>query len=156
MARLRRLYESELPALIDHAEPLLAEKASSPGVPLYFTADTHWTPYGGAIAVRQLMAVTYPGMEIPPPQLSGATRTRKTDLAAALQWPVEEQAGEVAPLPQTILDELNRRSADVRTLIAMIHSMPRSRASFERHSRMRSSGVERHAPSRPKSRALIG
>ena len=118
MAGLRRLYESELPDLIDHAQPLLAERIRHPEIPLYFTADTHWTPYGGAIAVHQLMAVTYPGMEIPPPQLSGATRTRKMDLAAALQWPVEEQAGEVAPLPQTILDELNRRSADVRTLIS--------------------------------------
>ena len=118
LAGLRRLFKSELPDLIDHAQPLLAERTRHPEIPLYFTADTHWTPYGGAIAVRQLMAAIYSDMEVPSPQLSGATITRKMDLSGALQWPVEERAGEVAPLPQTILDELSRRTASVRTLIS--------------------------------------
>lgn len=118
LAGLRRLYKSELPYLIDHAQPLLAERTRHPEIPLYYQADTHWTPYGGAVAVRQLMAAIHSDMEVPPPQLSGATFTLKMDLSGALQWPVEEQAGQVTPLPQTVLDELNRRSAGVRTLIS--------------------------------------
>lgn len=117
VAGLRRLFKSELPDMIDHAEPLLAERSRRPDIPLYFTTDTHWTPYGGAIAIRQLLTAVYPGMEFPAPQLSGATKAQRMDLAVALLWPAEEPADEVAPLPRTVLDQLDRRSGHVRTLI---------------------------------------
>jgi hypothetical protein len=116
-AGLRRLFKKDVPGLIDHAEPLLAERTRHPGIPLYFTGDTHWTPYGGAIALRQLIAAIYPDVDAPAPQLSGALITQKVDLASSLQWPVEEQVGEVATLPQAILDQLNRKSAGLRTVI---------------------------------------
>ena len=83
-AALRRLIKRELPDLIDHAEPILAEKARHPDIPLYYATDTHWTPYGGAIAVRQLLAALYPDARIPAQRLSSATAIRKTDLARML------------------------------------------------------------------------
>lgn len=116
-AGLRRLFKKDVPGLIDHAEPLLAERIRHPEILLYFVGDTHWTPYGGAIALRQLLAAVYPDVDIPAPQLSGALTTKRVDLASSLQWPVEEQAGEVAALPGAIRDQLNRKSAGLRTVI---------------------------------------
>src|SRR5688572_16774946 len=69
-ATLRRLIKQELPDLIDHAEPVLAEKARQPDIQLYYVTDTHWTQYGGAIALRQLLAALYPDAHIPAPRLS--------------------------------------------------------------------------------------
>ena len=114
----RRLLDRELPGTIDHAEPLLAERARNPGTLLFYSRDTHWTPYGGAIALRQLLQAIYPGLDVPPPQSSGRTITKPMDLTSPLLWPVEDQADDVAPLPQEVRDELNRRSAHIRTFIA--------------------------------------
>ena len=117
VAGLRRLFKKDVPGLIDHAEPLLAEKARHPDIPLYYTGDTHWTHYGGVIALRQLLAAIYPDLKVPEPRFSGAVITRPTDLTNSLQWPVEEQAGEVAALPEDVLAQLKLRDAGVRTII---------------------------------------
>lgn len=97
-ATLRRLIGQELPGLIDHAEALLAEKARRPDIQLYYETDTHWTQYGGAIALRQLLAALHPDARIPAPRLSAATTTRKTDLARMLLLSIEEQGPQAEPL----------------------------------------------------------
>jgi hypothetical protein len=117
VAGVRELLKQHEPFVIDHAVPLLAERIRNPDASLYYTADTHWTPYGGAIALRQLLTAIYPALEVPAPRLSDGTVTQKMDLAGALQLPLEKQAGAVAPLPPEVLDQLNRNSADMRTLI---------------------------------------
>jgi hypothetical protein len=98
IAALRRLIARELPDLIDHTEPLRAEKARHPDIPLYFRTDTHWTRYGGTVALRQLLAALYPGAQIPPARWSGATAGRRTDLAKMLLLPIEEQGPVAEPL----------------------------------------------------------
>src|SRR5688500_13279288 len=89
-AALRRLIARELPDLIDHAVPLLAEKARHPDIPLYYATDTHWTPYGGQIALWQLLAALYPDARIPALRLSDETATERTDLARMLLLSIEE------------------------------------------------------------------
>jgi len=98
IAALRRLIARELPDLIDHTEPLRAEKARHPDIPIYFRTDTHWTRYGGTVALRQLLAALYPDAQIPPARWSGATAGRKTDLAKMLLLPIEEQGPVAEPL----------------------------------------------------------
>ena len=110
-ATLRRLIKQELPDLIDHAEPLLAEKARRPDIPLYYVTDTHWTTYGGAIALRQLLAALYPDARIPAPRLSAATETKKTDLAKMLLLSIEEQAPRAEPLLARDIELPDRRPA---------------------------------------------
>jgi hypothetical protein len=117
IAGVRELLEQHAPFVIDHAVPLLAERIRNPHASLYYDADTHWTPYGGAIALRQLLTAIYPALEIPAPRLSDDAVTQKMDLANVLQLPLEKQSGAVAPLPPDVLDQLDRNSADVRTLI---------------------------------------
>jgi hypothetical protein len=77
----------------------------------------HWTPYGGAIALRQLLRTIHPTLEIPAPRLSDGVVIQKMDLAGMLQLPLEKQANAIASLPPDVLDQLNRDSAAVRTLI---------------------------------------
>ena len=116
VAALRRLIARELPDLIDHTEPLRAEKARHPDVPLYYRTDTHWTRYGGAIALRQLLAALYPDARIPPVRWSGVTAARETDLAAMLLLPTEEQGPVADPLPARDLALPGDRAA-IETLI---------------------------------------
>jgi len=96
-AAQRRLIQEEAPALIDHAEALLAEKGAHPDRQLYFVTDTHWTPYGGAIALRQLLAAIHPGAQIPAPHRSGTMTVDPTNLSRMLLVPVREQADDIAP-----------------------------------------------------------
>lgn len=118
VAGIRERLKQHAPFVIDHAVPLLAERARNPDATLYYMADTHWTPYGGAIALRQLLTTIYPTLDVPAPRLSDGAETQEMDLASALQLPLEKQAGEVEPLPQDVLDELKRNSAAVRTIIS--------------------------------------
>jgi hypothetical protein len=115
-AALRRLIAQELPDLIDHTEPLRAEKARHPDIPLYFATDTHWTGYGGAIALRQLLAALYPEARIPPAHWSGTTAVRETDLAGMLLLPIEEQAPLAEPLLAPDL-ALPGNRPEIKTLI---------------------------------------
>jgi hypothetical protein len=116
VAALRRLIARELPDLIDHTEPLRAEKARHPDIPLYYKTDTHWTPYGGSLALRQLLAALYPDAHIPPPRWSGATVGRRTDLAKMLLLPIEEQGPVAEPLLVQAL-ALPRDRKPIETLI---------------------------------------
>ena len=119
VSEFRRILAHEVPdGVIDHAKALLEERARNPGTLLYYSRDTHWTPYGGAIALRQLLQAVYPDLAIPPPQPSDRTITKTMGLTSPLLWPVEDQADDVAPLPQELRDGLNRRSARIRTFIA--------------------------------------
>lgn len=95
---LRRLIKRELPELIDHAEALFAEKERHPDIPLYFVTDTHWTPYGGAIALQQLLAAIHPDARIPAARLSTASMTTRTDLARMLLLSIEEHGPRAEPL----------------------------------------------------------
>lgn len=115
-AALRRLIAQELPDLIDHTGPLRAERARHPDIPLYYVTDTHWTPYGGEVALRQLLAALYPDAHIPPVRWSGATAGKKTDLARLLLLQVEEQAPVAEPLLARDL-ALPRDRAAIKTLI---------------------------------------
>ena len=85
-----------LPDLIDHADALLAEKARHPDIQLYYPTDTHWTHYGGAIALRQLLAALYPDAHIPPPRMSVWTTTPKMDLLRLLLLRVSRNKGRQA------------------------------------------------------------
>jgi hypothetical protein len=116
IATLRRLMARELPDLIDHTLPLRAEKARHPDIPLYFATDTHWTRYGGMVALRQLLAALYPDAQIPPARWSGATAGRTTDLAKMLLLPIEEQGPVAEPLLARDLALPGDRAA-VETLI---------------------------------------
>jgi hypothetical protein len=116
-ATLRRLIRQELPDLVDHAEPLLAEKARHPDTPLYYATDTHWTPYGGAIALRQLLAAVYPEARIPALRLSSATTMQKTELARMLLLSIEERGPKAEPL---LVEDIELAAGDrpsVQTLI---------------------------------------
>ncbi|NJM91843.1 MAG: hypothetical protein HC861_03565 [Rhodospirillaceae bacterium] len=116
-ATLRRLIKQELPDLIDHTEPLLTEKARHPETTLYYVTDTHWTQYGGAIALRQLLAALYPDAHIPEPRLSAATTTRKTDLARMLLLSIEEQGPRADPLLARDIELPDDGRPAIRTLI---------------------------------------
>jgi hypothetical protein len=118
VAGVRELLKQHAPFVIDHAVPLLAERTHNPDAALYYMADTHWTPYGGAIALRQLLTTIYPTLDIPPPRLSERPATEQMDLANTLQLSLEKQAGDVAPLPPQVLDQLDRKSAAMRTIIS--------------------------------------
>jgi hypothetical protein len=118
VAGVRERLKQHAPFVIDHAVPLLAERVRNPDASLYYLADTHWTPYGGTIALRQLLTTIYPTLDIPAPRLTDGAATQEMDLASALQLPLEKQASEVAPLPRDVLDQLNRNSAAVRTIIS--------------------------------------
>jgi hypothetical protein len=116
-AVLRRLIEQELPELIDHAEPLLAEKARHPDISLYYVTDTHWTPYGGAVALRQLLAAVYPEARIPALRLSSATTMQRTDLAKMLLLSIEERGPRAEPLLAEDIEFATGDRPAVRTLI---------------------------------------
>jgi hypothetical protein len=81
-ALLRRLIKSEAPRVIDHAEALLLEKARRPHIDLFFKTDTHWTPYGAAIAMRQMLSAVFSQnpAKLPLPRLSGTRASARTDL----------------------------------------------------------------------------
>ncbi len=117
IAETRRLMKLWAPMLIDHAEPFLAEKARHPGVALYFTTDTHWSPYGGALALRQLLARIFPGAAMPPPRLSGETAARATDLRIMLLSSEQEEFALLDPAPEAELKTLNRDPAGYRTIV---------------------------------------
>lgn len=97
IAAVRRIIGRELPGVVDHAGPLLAERARNPDAPLYYATDTHWTPYGSAIALRQLLAAVYPEARISPPRIIGAPQPKTTDLSRLLLLPMEESADGVEP-----------------------------------------------------------
>ena len=81
-ANLRRLIAAEAPRVIDHGVPLLAEKAASNATNLFFHQDTHWSPLGAALALRQLFAAVLdaPVVPVPPPQTTGEKVLRHTDM----------------------------------------------------------------------------
>ena len=116
-ATLRRLIKRELPDLIDHTEPLLAEKARHPDIPLYYTTDTHWTPYGGAIALRQLLAAIHPGAQIPPLRLASGPAMQRMDLAGMLLLSIKESGAKAEPLLAADIELAAGDRAAVQTLI---------------------------------------
>ena len=79
----RRLLAKESGRLLDHAVPLLHEKIKEPHVQLYFKTDTHWTPFGAALALRQLIGAVSErrSLVLPPPLPTGRTLARPTDMA---------------------------------------------------------------------------
>ena len=64
-ALVDRLLGEEIGHLVNHREPLLGSRRADDLVQLYYRGDTHWTDYGMALAVRQLLAAVFP--DIPPP-----------------------------------------------------------------------------------------
>lgn len=65
---LRQTMAIEAPRIVDHLEPLLAEKSRNPTVNLYYLTDTHWTLYGAFIALHQLveeLGPDAPSMAVP-------------------------------------------------------------------------------------------
>lgn len=116
-ATLRRLMKAEAPMIVDHAEPLLAEKARDPSIPLYYPQDSHWTVYGGEIALRHLLSVIHPEATLPRPKVIGVAATpRKIDMMAMLMIPTE--------VPRQMVDEagdalraLNRDPSGLRTTL---------------------------------------
>ncbi|MBY0509761.1 MAG: hypothetical protein K2P94_06375 [Rhodospirillaceae bacterium] len=119
-AALRRFMAAEAPRIIDHAAPLLAEKARTQGTNLFWHQDTHWTPLGAGLARRQLFeAVLGPrATPVPPPRLTGEMVKRETDMGnlmlllpdnemyEQIDSAVETQVGQIyaaTPAPGTVL-----------------------------------------------------
>jgi hypothetical protein len=78
----RSLLPSEAPNIVDHGIPLLAAKSKPPRTKLFFHTDTHWTPYAGALAFRQLLEAIYPdrNLEAAPPLRVRGLSSRPTDM----------------------------------------------------------------------------
>lgn len=57
----RTLLPSYAPRIVDHGSILLAERSKHGHPKLFYHTDTHWTPYGAALAFRQLLHALYPG-----------------------------------------------------------------------------------------------
>ena len=82
---LRSTLRARAPAVIDHLTPLQDAKRNSAGPILYSKADTHWTSFGAAIALRQLIAAVFPGArDMPPPPLTGKMTRRWADLETVM------------------------------------------------------------------------
>jgi hypothetical protein len=80
-ATLRSAFAEEAPGFVDHAAPLLEEKARHPQRRLYFSTDTHWTPYGRALALRQLIAQIFPELApFPEPRVLEEQTAAMTDI----------------------------------------------------------------------------
>jgi hypothetical protein len=81
--RLWRTLLAQHPKIIDHAIPILAEKARAPLDKLYFVTDTHWTPFGSVWALRQLIGAVggFDYSKLPPPVRTGVMLARPTDMA---------------------------------------------------------------------------
>ena len=81
--RLWRTLLAQHPRIIDHAIPILAEKQHDPHAKLYFTTDTHWTAFGSAFALRQLIGAAshHDYSKLPPPVRTGVMLARPTDMA---------------------------------------------------------------------------
>jgi len=134
IATLRRLMKRWMPEMIDHAEALRAEKAAHPERPLYYFGDTHWSPYGAAIALRQLLVAVFPDRPIAAPQPTGETRGHRADLSKMLLLALEEQVATLDPAIENDLATLNRDPDGYRTVIAhdsfYAMLMPQLRAVF--------------------------
>ena len=117
VAAVRRLMKLWAPMLIDHAAALLAEKARHPDLALFFTSDTHWSPYGAAIGLRHLLTQVFPGEAMPSPRLSGKTAARPTDLGLMLLSSSKEEFATLDPAPEAELKALNRDPAGYRTIV---------------------------------------
>lgn len=119
-AALRRVMAEEAPRMIDHSVPLLAEKARDNAGNLFFHQDTHWSPFGAALALRQLFAAVAPApaAPVPAPRLSGEQVIRETDMGNLMLLLPEREKYEgidpavenqmialyaAHPLPRTIL-----------------------------------------------------
>ena len=117
-ATLQRLLRQEAPLMLDHAVPLLAQKARYPDIPLYYKTDTHWTPYGGTVALRQLLAAIFPGAVVPEARPVGTERATRTDLGRMLLLDIEYDIAATDLSPERDLRPLNRDPAGFRTVIA--------------------------------------
>jgi hypothetical protein len=117
VAALRRLIKQWVPAAIDHAEPILAEKQRHPEVSLYDFVDTHWTPYGAALALRQLLERAFPDTPVPPALLSGATVSHDADLPRMLLLRLDDQLAALDQTREADLAALNKDPGGYRTVI---------------------------------------
>ena len=117
VAALRRLIKQWAPAIIDHAEPILAEKQRHPEVALYDFGDTHWTPYGAALALRQLLERSFPGAAIPPAQFSGTAAPHDADLSHMLLLQLDDELAMLDQGREAELIALNRDPVGYRTAI---------------------------------------
>jgi hypothetical protein len=82
----RRFLPSQAPRIIDHGSILLEEKAKRGHSKLFYHTDTHWTPYGAALAFRQLLHAVYPDGARPidaPLRIRGRTKVQ-TDIRNAM------------------------------------------------------------------------
>jgi hypothetical protein len=78
---LRSAFSEEAPGFLDHAVDLLAEKQRHPERRLYFATDTHWTPYGRALALRQLVTQLFPELApFPEPRMLAEQTETMTDI----------------------------------------------------------------------------
>lgn len=108
-AALRRYIASEAPRIIDHAAPLLAEKAGAQATNLFWHQDTHWTPLGAGLARRQLFETVLgaPATPVPPPRLTGEMVKRETDMGnLMLLLPDNEMYETIDPSVEDQLSQL--------------------------------------------------
>ncbi len=78
----RRALKAHAPRIVDPSDVFEAERSRHPDRSLYFTTDTHWTPYGGAVALRQLYAAVFkPTRKLPWPTPAMRRLEQRTDLA---------------------------------------------------------------------------
>jgi len=59
------------PLVPDLAAPMLAQRRASPQDPLFFKADTHWTPAGAAVAAAEVNRQIRAALRLPPSRAPG-------------------------------------------------------------------------------------
>jgi hypothetical protein len=117
----RRLLAKEFGHVLDHAVPLLREKIREPRARLYFKTDTHWTPFGAALALRQVIGAVgqRQSLVLPPPLPTGRTLARPTDMAnEMLLLPGAEDYDEI---DSTIENRLSQTADIPRRQTVVLH-----------------------------------
>jgi len=110
----------DAPRVVDHAQVLLAERAQHPDRKLYYETDTHWTPYGAALAFRQLMAALNPSKPyaaLPPPHPTGGLLKHVTDMTVTLMVPREETADELDRETEARVAAIDAGSSHLKTVV---------------------------------------
>jgi hypothetical protein len=118
-AALRRAIARDAPWIIDHGQALLADKNSTGGAhKLFFHTDTHWTPLGASLGLRQLLNAMFPQSAVPAsPKLTGKLLSRETDLPWMLLLRQSEQYDEVAGITKHELSGIDSASLSQETFI---------------------------------------
>ena len=71
-------------------DDLIAARSEEPERPVYFATDTHWTPFGGVVAIQRLVDSLDPDLWDASALVIDGTLTQQTDLSRLMGLPIEE------------------------------------------------------------------